>query len=122
MTLLEASRYPAIIPMSLFSGYVIPYRQIWSIWKPIYYASPLQWGMTLLEASRYQGLIFDDCDPDEPNRRCYATGEEVLEAQSTDLARTLGVSGMLLLCLAYVGLFLLLNLRLIRTRVLDGRV
>mmetsp|Transcript_73595 Transcript_73595/g.186019 ORF Transcript_73595/g.186019 Transcript_73595/m.186019 type:complete len:637 (-) Transcript_73595:45-1955(-) len=115
---------PLLIPMVLFSGYVIPYDQIPVVWKPLYYASPVQWGMTLLETNQYKGLVFQDCDPSVPidQRHCFATGDELLAATSTGLAQSLGIAGMLLICFAYIGLFMACNIRAIRTNVLDGRV
>jgi len=113
---------PILIPMILFSGYVIPYSQIPSIWMPIYYISPVQWGMSILNANQYKGMIFSDCDPGDPQRHCYATGDEFLSATANSLSQKLGVPGMLLLNFGYLALFLILNIRLIRSKVLDGRV
>ncbi|CAE8698208.1 unnamed protein product, partial [Polarella glacialis] len=64
---------PMLIPATLFSGYVIPYTQIPRIWMFMYYLSPMQWGMTLLETSHYQGIVFPDCDASLPyeDRRCW---------------------------------------------------
>merc|ERR1719183_3476660 len=59
----RACLMPLLIPMILFSGYVIPYRQLSWIWRPIYFVSPMQWCMSLLEHSIYKGLTFVDCDP-----------------------------------------------------------
>uniref|UniRef100_A0A7S0AEH6 ABC transporter domain-containing protein n=1 Tax=Pyrodinium bahamense TaxID=73915 RepID=A0A7S0AEH6_9DINO len=113
---------PLMIPMVLFSGYVIPYTQIPLIWKPIYFLSPLQWGMSILETNQYKGLTFVDCDGDGERRRCYATGDEFLEANSHEFAGRLGVAGMLGVCSLYLVLFLLMNIRMIRKVVLDGRI
>eukprot|EP00419_Tripos_fusus_P002476 CAMPEP_0172673536 /NCGR_PEP_ID=MMETSP1074-20121228/12206_1 /TAXON_ID=2916 /ORGANISM="Ceratium fusus, Strain PA161109" /LENGTH=615 /DNA_ID=CAMNT_0013490849 /DNA_START=29 /DNA_END=1876 /DNA_ORIENTATION=+ len=115
---------PMLIPMILFSGYVIPYAQIPTFWKPLYYLSPMQWGMTLLETSYYAGLKFVDCDASIPRseRHCFATGDELLEADGNVLRQKLGIPGMLAIFVGYLVLFLLLNLRMIRKKVLDGRV
>mmetsp|Transcript_15250 Transcript_15250/g.53607 ORF Transcript_15250/g.53607 Transcript_15250/m.53607 type:complete len:626 (-) Transcript_15250:135-2012(-) len=115
---------PLLIPMVLFSGYVIPFDQIPQVWRPIYYLSPVQWGMTILETNQYKGLVFEDCDASIPvsERYCYATGDEFLEATSQPLAQLLGIRGMLLVVLCYIGFFMLLNVRAIRACVLDGRI
>jgi len=112
---------PLMIPMVLFSGYVIPYAQIPIVWKPIYFLSPLQWGMTILERMHYKGVTFVDCDTSAPGR-CYATGDDLLEATSHEFAERLGVAGMICICVLYLILFLVMNIRMIRKVVLDGRV
>ncbi|CAK9100692.1 unnamed protein product [Durusdinium trenchii] len=115
---------PLIIPSTLFSGYVIPYAQIPLVWKPFYYASPIMWGMSILETSLYQGAEFGDCDSSIPfsRRHCYATGEEYLKHSTCALAQQLGVFGMIGVCLIYVTLGLLLNIRMIHKAVLNGQV
>jgi len=115
---------PLFIPLVLFSGYVIPYAQIPTLWRVIYFASPLQWAISILETNRYRGLVFEDCDGSVPRelRHCYATGEELLEETTTEVARMLGIRGMLLLCAGYTALFLLLNIRALRRCVLSDGV
>eukprot|EP00913_Durusdinium_trenchii_P007376 g6935.t1 len=92
------SEWPAHLP-----GYVIPYAQIPLVWKPFYYASPIMWGMSILETSLYQGAEFGDCDSSIPfsRRHCYATGEEYLKHSTCALAQQLGVFGMIGVCLIY---------------------
>uniref|UniRef100_A0A7S1QPC9 ABC-2 type transporter domain-containing protein n=1 Tax=Alexandrium catenella TaxID=2925 RepID=A0A7S1QPC9_ALECA len=115
---------PLMIPMVLFSGYVIPYAQIPLLWKPIYFLSPLQWGMTILETTHYKGMTFVDCDAGAPtaDRRCYATGDEFLEATSHEFAGRLGVAGMISICVVYLLIGLAMNIRMIRKVVLDGTI
>lgn len=115
---------PLLIPMVLLSGYVIPLAQIPTAWRPIFYLSPMQWAVSLLETSLYQGREFLDCDGSVPyeERRCYATGDELLDATTSEFAQLLGVRGMLLLYMGYIALFVFLNVRCIRSKVLDGRV
>ena len=115
---------PLIIPSTLFSGYVIPYHQIPLVWKPFYYASPIMWAMSILETSLYQGAVFDDCDPSIPfsRRHCWATGDEYLQHSTSHAAQSLGVFGMFGVCLIYVALGLLLNIRMIHKAVLNGQV
>lgn len=111
---------PMVILMVLFSGYVIPVEQISSIYMPIYYGSPIQWGMSILNFNHFQGVKFRDCPPG--SKGCFHTGEEYLESSTTPLAHLLGVPGMLLICCVYVVFFALLHIRLIHRCVLDGRV
>lgn len=112
---------PMMILMVLFSGYVIPFDQVPVVWRPIYYLSPVQWGMSILTVNHYQGLKFVDCMHGR-TAGCFETGDDYLRASTNPLAQDLGVPGMLLLCCGYVLVFLLLNVRLIYRCVLDGRV
>mmetsp|Transcript_66879 Transcript_66879/g.92582 ORF Transcript_66879/g.92582 Transcript_66879/m.92582 type:complete len:93 (+) Transcript_66879:3-281(+) len=91
---------------------------------PLYYLSPVQWGITLFETNHYKGLTFVDCDGSIPleHRHCYATGDEFLQDTTSELAQRLGLPGMFLVNLGYLTLFLLMNVRMIRKAVLDGRV
>eukprot|EP00933_Yihiella_yeosuensis_P035302 TRINITY_DN28821_c0_g1_i1.p1 TRINITY_DN28821_c0_g1~~TRINITY_DN28821_c0_g1_i1.p1 ORF type:complete len:556 (-),score=94.44 TRINITY_DN28821_c0_g1_i1:86-1753(-) len=115
---------PLLIPSVLFSGYVIPLNQIARIWMPLYYLSPMQWGMSLLESNNYKGVVFPDCDASVPFelRRCWATGEEMLSHTTSEVAQHLGISGMLIVFIGYIMLALLLNIRMISKTVLDGRI
>ncbi|CAE7395433.1 set5 [Symbiodinium pilosum] len=115
---------PLIIPATLFSGYVIPFDQIPKIWLPFYYMSPIMWAMSILETSLYEGVVFEDCNPNAPmwRRRCWATGEEYLEHATCETAQKLGVPGMLAVCTVYLLVGLLLNIRMIHRAVLDGNV
>eukprot|EP00927_Polykrikos_kofoidii_P045989 TRINITY_DN40156_c0_g1_i1.p1 TRINITY_DN40156_c0_g1~~TRINITY_DN40156_c0_g1_i1.p1 ORF type:complete len:624 (-),score=85.21 TRINITY_DN40156_c0_g1_i1:65-1936(-) len=115
---------PLIIPMILFSGYVIPYKQLMLTWVPLYYLSPVQWAISILEMSLYQGVVFLDCDASVPLslRQCYATGEEYIADIANPVARSIGIPGMMMICVAYVIFFMSLNVRTIHRYVLDGRV
>lgn len=115
---------PLLIPMVLFSGYVVPFEQIPQVWKPIYYLSPVQWATTILERNHYQGVVFEDCDGDIPffERHCYATGEELIEATANPWSARLGIGGMLLVFVAYISIMMALHFRGIRACVLDGRI
>eukprot|EP00439_Symbiodinium_sp_Y106_P049735 s4105_g6.t1 len=102
---------PLIIPATLFSGYVIPFDQIPRIWLPFYYMSPIMWAMSIFETSLYEGVVFEDCNPNMPmwRRRCWATGDEYLEHATCEVAQKLGVPGMLAVCTGYLIVGLLLN-------------
>merc|ERR1712032_166778 len=124
---------PLLVPMILFSGYVVPYAQLSPIWKPLYYVSPVRWSMSILERSHYRGVVFVDCDTmlqefsaqeglSQGRGGCYATGEEYLRETSNPLAEWLGIPGMLAIYLGYICLFLVLNICVLRKHVLDGRV
>jgi len=82
------------------------------------------WAMSILETSLYQGAVFDDCDPSIPfsRRHCWATGDEYLQHSTSHAAQSLGVFGMFGVCLIYVALGLLLNIRMIHKAVLNGQV
>ncbi|CAE7448121.1 ABCG15 [Symbiodinium sp. KB8] len=115
---------PLIIPATLFSGYVIPFDQIPRVWLPFYYMSPIMWAMSIFETSLYEGVVFEDCNPNMPmwRRRCWATGDEYLEHATCEVAQKLGVPGMLAVCTVYLIVGLLLNVRMIHRAVLDGHV
>jgi hypothetical protein len=51
---------PAIVPMLLFSGYVIPYADIPAVFRPIYYISIFQYAFTILRINQFHGLEFTD--------------------------------------------------------------
>lgn len=119
----RAKLIPIIIPMILFSGYVIPYPQIPWAFTPLYYLSPMQWGITLVSMSHYRGYVFSDCDGDMPRseRTCFATGEEYLREMNNN-PESRGVGGIFALVFCYCGFFILLNVKLVKKYVLNGRV
>mmetsp|Transcript_17611 Transcript_17611/g.48337 ORF Transcript_17611/g.48337 Transcript_17611/m.48337 type:complete len:607 (-) Transcript_17611:134-1954(-) len=115
---------PCLVPMVLFSGYVIPYSSLSEVWMPLYYLNPLQWAITGLETKFYEGAKFVDCDGSIPlsMRHCFATGEEYLAVASSDVARTIGTPGVFAILLGYLLFFVFMNVRAVRTFVLDGRL
>uniref|UniRef100_A0A7S0ZQK2 ABC transporter domain-containing protein n=1 Tax=Noctiluca scintillans TaxID=2966 RepID=A0A7S0ZQK2_NOCSC len=112
---------PAILLMSTFSGYVIPFQQIPWYFMPFYYLSPMQWGMAILRRTHFQGKEFVDCDSSVPasRRNCFATGEELLASEPSGAYSTTEMFGF---CLLYILFFVVLNLYVVKKHVLDGRV
>merc|ERR1711920_607205 len=92
---------PCFIPTILFSGYVIPYPTIPWVFRPFYYLSPMQWGMSLLNTIIYAGFVFSDCPNEIPQaeRTCFATGEELIHATTAGFT----VPMMYGICLLYIG-------------------
>lgn len=111
---------PLLVPMLLFSGYIIPYYQAPRLWRPLYFLSPVQWGVSILEVSYYAGLEFGDCDQAVPQaeRTCFATGEEYLQS----VGHCFSVVQMLVICVGYTVAFFVLNAYVVRQHVLNGRV
>jgi len=54
---------PLVMPLILFSGYVIPYKDIPSFFQWIYFVDLFQWGFTILRLNQFDGLEFEDCPP-----------------------------------------------------------
>merc|ERR1711920_628126 len=110
---------PCFIPMILFSGYVIPYPTIPWVFKPLYYLSPMQWGMSLLNTINYSDVVFSDCPSDvaPADRTCFATGEELIKACTAGLP----LSSMFAICLVYILSVVYLNIAAVRKHVINGR-
>jgi len=61
----EAQQYvmPTLVPLILFSGYVIPWTQIKDVYKPLYHISFFQYALSLLQKNQWEDATFDDCRP-----------------------------------------------------------
>mmetsp|Transcript_16079 Transcript_16079/g.61304 ORF Transcript_16079/g.61304 Transcript_16079/m.61304 type:complete len:148 (-) Transcript_16079:100-543(-) len=90
--LLEAQSLaaPVLVPLILFAGFLLPYETIPSYFRPFYWASFLQYGLSILQINEYEGKVFTDCRADEapevcqPFVDCPETGEEFLETRNND--------------------------------------
>ena len=72
---------PTLVPLILFSGYVIPWGQIRDVYKPLYHLSFFQYALSMLQANEFKNAVFDDCSPIVHRLgACFNTGEEYLEA------------------------------------------
>jgi ABC-type multidrug transport system permease subunit len=82
---------PTIVPLMLFSGYVIPYKQIQFYFKWLYYISFFQYALSIAEINQFRGQTFSDCSSSTSgDSSCYETGEQYLEdqnIQTTQLGR-----------------------------------
>jgi len=56
----QSKLLPTIVPMLLFSGYVIPYADIPVFFRWIYYVSIFQWAFTILRINQFHDLDFAD--------------------------------------------------------------
>jgi len=88
----QAMVAPSIIPLILFSGYVIPYDQIKDYFLWLYYASFFQYGFSALQINQFHDWDFNDCDLTKMENTCkelgvdceslgvmcYETGEDLL--------------------------------------------
>ncbi len=54
---------PLLVPLILFSGFIIPYQQIPSFFKFLYDLSFFQHAIAILEINYFAGLKFSDCPP-----------------------------------------------------------
>lgn len=81
----QQAMLPILVPLTLFSGYVIPYDSIPSMFQPFYYASFFQYAFGILRLNQFSGLKFDDCDPFIPEPYNYCTGEAYLKSETANL-------------------------------------
>lgn len=51
---------PTVVPMLLFSGWVIPYNNIPIIFQWIYWCSPFQWCFNILRINEFRDVTFTD--------------------------------------------------------------
>ena len=56
---------PTLVPLILFSGYLIPYDQIPSYFKFLYNISFFQYALAILLTNQFHGLSFTDCPPSD---------------------------------------------------------
>merc|ERR1712194_283503 len=97
----------------------IPYPTIPWAFKPLYYLSPMQWGMSLLNTVNYAGVVFSDCPSDVPQseRTCFATGEELIRSSTAGLR----LPSMFAICLVYIVVVLCFNIMAVKKYVINGR-
>jgi len=77
---------PTIVPMLLFSGWVIPYANIPIVFRWIYWISPFQWAFSVLRIIEFNNVEFKDegCPSNQlplPNGVLYCTGNQYLARQ-----------------------------------------
>lgn len=85
---------PAIVPMILFCGYVIPRGDIPVFFQWFYYIDVFQFAFSILRMNQFDGLVFEDCPPlGTPGAFCFClgpdsvcTGVDFLRTQSLDPA------------------------------------
>lgn len=89
----EAQGYvmPIVMPMMLFSGFVIPLAQIQYYFTWLYYISFYQYGLSIVLANEFEGKIFTDCDRSaeipsnaSSSNVCFETGDQYLDFASID--------------------------------------
>jgi len=115
---------PMMILAVLLSGFVIPYAQLHSFWLPFYYASPVQWCLSILEKNLFSGMEFakSDARPRGATVGIFTSGDEFLEASLNPVAKELPIPLMFAICAGYIVLALLLNFRNIWRKVLNALV
>jgi len=69
---------PTVIPLMLFSGYLIPFAKIPSYFKWLYYSSPFAYSFNALQITVYRDVVFTDCTPLVQMCGCYQTGLDYL--------------------------------------------
>eukprot|EP00300_Choanocystis_sp_HF-7_P007105 c1508_g1_i1.p1 GENE.c1508_g1_i1~~c1508_g1_i1.p1 ORF type:complete len:433 (-),score=90.28 c1508_g1_i1:59-1357(-) len=126
---------PSMMPMILFAGYLIPYDQLPSYLRWLYYVSYFQYSFNGLLINQFRDMDFPDCQPPVVNQTCYkscnqcvecfgfhrpicfATGEDFLESLSVREDRfSLDTSILLGYFLLMVVSGYLVTKRVIRTR------
>lgn len=88
----QAMVTPTLIPLILFSGYLIPFDQIPEYFKWLYELSFFQFAITILQINQFNGLEFTDCDIDTNelimvnNGTCLAEGcyTEIIQLIESD--------------------------------------
>uniref|UniRef100_A0A0G4HZB8 ABC transporter domain-containing protein n=1 Tax=Chromera velia CCMP2878 TaxID=1169474 RepID=A0A0G4HZB8_9ALVE len=87
---------PILVPLFLFSGYVIPYNSIPDYFQWLYWVSFFQYAFSLLRINEFKGIDIhdkDDCDPythtffpwTGKEGVCYRTGDEYLKSHKVHL-------------------------------------
>ncbi|GMI44070.1 hypothetical protein TrCOL_g2872 [Triparma columacea] len=109
---------PTLVPLELFSGYIIPYDKIpdWSLW--IYHISFFAYALSLLEINQFEGVVFSDCVvPDVPDGTCpivcFETGEDLLESMNvyvTDVGKDILALAVTFSALAGCGYYAMRSL------------
>jgi len=113
---------PMMIVTIMLSGFIIQYHQLHVIWLPFYYLSPIQWCMSILEKNLFSGLSFSGVpNPSGSAQQCFATGNELLEATLNPVALRLSIPVMFLICIGMIIFVMVLNLLMIRLKVLNAR-
>mmetsp|Transcript_10413 Transcript_10413/g.23570 ORF Transcript_10413/g.23570 Transcript_10413/m.23570 type:complete len:618 (-) Transcript_10413:135-1988(-) len=107
---------PIVIPMVMFSGFVIPYSTVAKIWHWLYLLSPMQWGLSIMSRNHLADMLFSDCPPGS-RFPCYETGEAYLEVSG----RTYSLLTMFGICAAYISFIVLMNVVSSTKYVVDGR-
>jgi hypothetical protein len=74
----EAQNYmmPVLLPLLIFSGFLLPLKEIPDFFLPFYYASPFQWALSILLMVEFEPRKF--CDG--------TTGQQFLASQDLDYA------------------------------------
>lgn len=111
----QAAIAPTILPLILFSGYLVPLRQLPAVFRPFYHLSFFQYGMSIMEANEFRGVTFQDCDRASfgngtaaslsPSLTCFETGEELLHHNSVQVGDM--PLDFLVLCLTWAAVSVL---------------
>mmetsp|Transcript_32796 Transcript_32796/g.81228 ORF Transcript_32796/g.81228 Transcript_32796/m.81228 type:complete len:677 (+) Transcript_32796:126-2156(+) len=75
---------PTIVPLMLFSGYMIPYDSIPIYFKWLYHISFFQYSFAILRINQFVDITFDDC-PELSWIPCFHTGVQYLQTPQVDL-------------------------------------
>ncbi len=109
---------PTLVPLELFSGYLIPYNKIPDYFLWLYHISFFSYALNMLQLNQFHGMKFSDCVRSEVCPvACFETGEELLEQLHIDLDSqpknfmALGITFLVLSILAYYGLKILISRR-----------
>ena len=114
---------PLLMPLMLFSGFLIPYNRIPIFFQWLYYVSFFQYGLTIMTVNQFRDMVFTDCAPLNltltknlttaceamaKGPHCFETGKQWLEHREVDVDSTLFNFGILFLyfflsvCAAFV--------------------
>jgi len=129
---------PLIVPLVLFSGYIIPYSQIPIYFRWLYHASFFQYALSILQINEFRDIAFSDCKIPSMSsecltgcdvcakcfnqttfqnlEHCFDTGLDFLSSNHIhmdDLPRNFGILGVCGLVVSVLGYYV--TRRVIRT-------
>jgi len=114
---------PSLVPLILFSGYMIPYPQIPSYFRWLYDASFFQYGLAIIDINEYSSQKFNDCPPVIPasvpptcapyleiaaEALCFKDGDAYLKhshIDPADMPRNFAILGGYVLALAVISYY-----------------
>jgi len=115
---------PSLVPLILFSGYLIPYAQIPAYFKWLYDLSFFQYALAIVLINQYSGTKFTDCPPAIPASvptdcvaflenvaltECFPDGDAFLRsshiAPHGDMGRNFGVLSAYFVALAVISYY-----------------
>jgi hypothetical protein len=104
---------PTLVPLELFSGYIIPYNKIPDYFLFLYNISFFAYALSLLEINQFSGAEFSECSPPAPGdtcppAACFQTGEQLLASMNVyedDVGRDVLALAVTFSLLSFLGYY-----------------